>query len=54
MQKILRNSIKLDDSKKISILKKEIGIESEKVWKQDRDHGNKLENENKLENGDKL
>ena len=28
---------KKDDSKKISILKKGIGIESEKLWKQDRD-----------------
>ena len=43
---------KLDDSKKI--LKKGIGIESEKLWKQDRYQGNKLENGNKSENGNKL
>ena len=39
---------KLDDSKNLKILKRGIGIESEKLWKQVKDQGNKLKNGSKL------
>ena len=43
---------KLDDIKNFQFLKRGIGIEGEKLLKQDRDQRNKLEN--KLENGNQL
>ena len=41
-------------SKKFNFKKGEQGSTVKKLWKEDRDQGNELENANKLEDGKKL